>query len=129
MIMDAADVATVPLVTVTMTDMTNIMAIDMITGVMTGAMTDVMTDVIVDVVTAGIDTIAVITGVRKHERSCRNGDSSRFHGDSFLAGYVIIWEQMPNLLRARCPKKTPLFLFITHFLIQCLYMFLINFLF
>ncbi len=83
MIMDAADVATVPLMTVTMTDMTSIMTMDMMTGVMT----DAMTDAIVDVVVTGTDTIAMTTGVRKHEWSCRNSDSSRFPGDLLLAGY------------------------------------------
>ncbi len=83
MIMDAADVATVSLMTVTMTDMTSIMTLDMMTGVMTG----VMTDAIVDVVVTGADTIAMTTGVRKHEWSCRSSDSSQFTGDSFLVGY------------------------------------------
>lgn len=71
MIMDAAGVVTVPLMTATVTDMTSIMTIDMMTGMTTDMIVDTMTgtttDTIIDVVITGTDTIAMTTGVRKHK--------------------------------------------------------------
>lgn len=71
MIMDAAGVVTVPLMTATVTDMTSIMTIDMITSITTDMIADTMTgtktDTIIDVVITGTDTIAMTTGVKKHK--------------------------------------------------------------